>query len=144
MAEKFFIKSAFWMGVSTRTFIPLAGGSQSESSSIDDSAVDSVGFVIPYDLNINTIYLNLANDSSSEATPGHTRMALWKNGDQLSGEVAVDIDSIGYDTYDIDYVYEFDFNSEDSGYKAGEVMQASIEADNTLRFLSFTITGEYS
>ena len=142
--QKFFIKSAFFHGNSNDEFIPLAGGSTIEVTSLNDFTVDDSNFIVPYDLKINTIYANVAKATSSTANPGNTSLQLYKNGSAYSGTVTVNLSSVGFDLTNIHTVYTWDFSGETNTYSAGEVMQIEIDPTSTLQYVSITVAGEYT
>jgi hypothetical protein len=142
--QKFFIKSAFFHGGSNDEFIPLAGGSTIEVTSLNDFTVDDSNFIVPYDLKINTIYANVARQSSSTQNPGNTSLQLYKDGSAYSGTVTVNLSSVGFDLTNIHTVYTWDFTGETNTYSAGEVMQIEIDPASTLQYVSITVAGEYT
>ena len=143
-ADKFYRSSAFYHGGSNLEYIPLAGGATIEQSTLNDFTVDDTNFICPYNLKINTIYVQATRPSSSSAIAGLTSMRLAKNGTFISSAVQVNMDTIGYDTTDIYTIYTFDFSSETNTYSAGEVMQISIDPTNQIFYVTCTIVGEYT
>lgn len=142
--QKFFLTSSFFHGSSNDEFIPLAGGSTIEQTSLGDFQVDDTNFIVPYDLKINFIYANVSKATSATADPGNTTLQLYKGGSTLSGEVTVNLSSVGFDTTNIHTVYTWDFRGETNSYSAGEVMQIEIDPTSTLQYVSITIAGEYT
>lgn len=140
---KFFTTSAALIGHGNLRFLPIAHGSQAESSILFDSGVDQTNFIVPFDLIITKAYFNTARSTDSDAQPGHTKLSLWKAGEKHSDDVIVDIQGVGYDTFDLHHVHVFDFKETGNDYLAGEVMQISIECEGVIDYYSMTITGEY-
>jgi hypothetical protein len=143
MAEKFFITVAGLLNTSDLRYLPLAHGSQLENSAISDNTIDNVNLIIPFDLIIKKAYFNTARSTDSDAQPGQTKLSLWKAGEKHSGDVTIDIQGVGYDTFDLHHVHVFDFKDSGNDYLAGEVMQMSIECEGVIDYYSMTITGEY-
>ena len=140
---KFFITVAGLLNTSDLRYLPLAHGSQSENNVVSDNTIDDVSFIIPFDLIITKAYFNTARSHSSDAQPGQTKLRLWKAGEKHSDDVTVDIEGVGYDTFDIHNVHVFDFKDTGNDYLAGEVMQMTIECEGVIDYYSMTITGEY-
>ena len=88
-ADKFYRSSAFYHGGSNLEYIPLAGGATIEQSALNDFTVDDTNFICPYDLKINTIYVQATRANSSSAIAGLTSMRLAKNGTFISSAVQV-------------------------------------------------------
>ena len=144
VARRWFITSAFYQANSNARYIPLAGGSIAEQSSLIDYTIDDTNYIVPYDLKINTIYANITKPLSSSTDPDDTYIRLFKNGSALSNSIAVDLSSVGYDTTNIHNVYTWDFSSETNTYSAGDVMQININPTNTMYYVSITVVGEYT
>jgi hypothetical protein len=142
--DKFYRSSAFYHGGNNLEYIPIAGGSIAEQSSISDAGTDDVHFLVPYDLKINTIYVQATRAAVSSDIAGNTSMRLYKSGVAISNSVTVNMSTIGYDTTDIYTVYTFDFSGETNTYSAGEVMEISIDPTNKLYWVTITIVGEYT
>ena len=140
----FYIKSAFYHGGTNLEYIPLAGGSITEVTALQDSSVDDSFFVIPFDLKITKIYANISKPSSGSNNAGNTNLRLLKGGTNLSASDTVNLSSVGYDTTDIQDVYTWDFSGETNTYSAGEVMQISIDPTSNIYWVSLTIVGEYT
>ena len=71
-------------------------------------------------------------------------MKLYKNYSALSGNVTVNMSTIGYDSTDLATVYTFDFSGETNTYTAGDIMQISIDPTLKLYYVSATIVGLYT
>ena len=142
--DKFYRSSAFYHGGNNLEYIPIAGGSIAEQSSISDAGTDDVHLLVPYDLKINTIYVQATRAAVSSEIAGNTSMRLYKSGVAISNSVTVNMSTIGYDTTDIYTVYTFDFSGETNTYSAGEVMEISIDPTNKLYWVTITIVGEYT
>ena len=140
---KFFTTAAGFIGDGDFQFLPIAHGSQTEANILIDATIDQINFVIPFDLIITKAYFNTARSHSSDAQPGQTKLSLWKAGEKHSDDVTVDIEGVGYDTFDIHNVHVFDFKDTGNDYLAGEVMQMTIECEGVIDYYSMTITGEY-
>jgi len=140
---KFFTTLAGYLGTSSLKYLPFAHGAQADASSISDSYIDQINFVIPFDLIITKAYFNTARSTDSDAQPGQTKLSLWKAGEKHSDDITVDIQGVGYDTFDLHHVHVFDFKNTKNDYLAGEVMQMSIECEGVIDYYSMTVTGEY-
>ena len=140
---KFFTTSSGLLNSTSLRYLPVAHGTQSESGTISDSTIDQVNFIIPFDLRIDKIYINLTRQSNADDQPGHTKVSLWKAGIKYSQDVIVLVEGAGYDTFDLHNVYMWDFTNEPNTYIAGEIMQVSIHGENRLYNHSTTIIGEY-
>ncbi len=143
MANNFFITTAGYFGSSSLKYLPLAHGTQSELTSLIDSSIDNTNFVIPFDLSIEKIFVNMTRSMNSDPQPGNTKISLWKAGEKYSDDVNVSIEGLGYDTYDLNEVRVFDFKDQPNTYKAGEIMQITMQSENIIDYFSMTITGEY-
>jgi len=143
--DKFFYTSSFYHGGANLEYIPLAGGSTGEVSSLQDYTVDDSNFICPYDLKITTIYVQATRASSSSAIAGNTNMRLYKDGSALSNVVTVNMSTIGYDNNADTYtVYTFDFSSETNTYSAGDILQISIDPTLAIFYVTVTVVGEYT
>tara|TARA_R100001594_G_C4050497_1_gene264947 strand:- start:342 stop:1010 length:669 start_codon:yes stop_codon:yes gene_type:complete len=143
-AQNWFITSAFYQGNANARYIPLAGGSIAEQSSLIDYTIDDTNYIVPYDLKINTIYANITKPNSGSTDPDNTNIRLYKNGSTLSSPVTVDLSSVGYDLTNIHNVYTWDFSGETNTYSAADVMQINIDPTNTMYYVSITVVGEYT
>tara|TARA_Y100001937_G_C7134246_1_gene339084 strand:- start:1128 stop:1928 length:801 start_codon:yes stop_codon:yes gene_type:complete len=143
-SSKFFCTSAFYHGANNLEYIPIAGGSTIELSSLSDSGNDDTTFIVPYDLKINTVYVCATRPRSSDQIAGNTDIKLYKDYSALSGNITVNMSTIGYDSTDLATVYTFDFSSETNTYSAGDIMQISIDPTNKLYYVSMTIVGLYT
>tara|TARA_R110000787_G_scaffold237001_1_gene343458 strand:- start:409 stop:843 length:435 start_codon:yes stop_codon:yes gene_type:complete len=140
---KFYTTSAANIGHGDFRFLAIAHGTQAEYDTIQDGNIDNVNFIIPFDLIITKAYLNIARSVASDAQPGHTKLSLWKAGEKHSDDVTVDIQGVGYDTFDLHHVHTFDFKETGNDYLAGEIMQIGMECEGVIDYYSMTITGEY-
>lgn len=143
-SSKFFLTSAFYHGGTNLEYIPIAGGSTFEQSSLTDYGNDDTTFIVPYNLKINTIYVCATRASNTANIAGNTNVRLHKNYSALSGNVTVNMSTIGYDSTDLATVYTFDFSGETNTYSAGDIMQISIDPTSTLYYVSITIVGLYT
>ena len=143
-SSKFFCTSAFYHGANNLEYIPIAGGSTIELSSLSDSGNDDTTFIVPYDLKINTVIVCATRPRSSDEIAGNTNIKLYKDYSALSGNITVDMSTIGYDSTDLATVYTFDFSGETNTYSVGDIMQISIDPTNKLYYVSMTIVGLYT
>tara|TARA_R100001594_G_scaffold77306_1_gene111912 strand:- start:84 stop:695 length:612 start_codon:yes stop_codon:yes gene_type:complete len=142
--DKFFYTSSFYHGGNNSEYIPIAGGSTTELSSLSDTGNDDSNFICPYDLKINTIYVNATKSRNTDEDADNTSLRLYKNGSALSNAITVNMATIGYDSTDIYTVYTFDFSGETNTYSAGEIMQILIDPTNKIYYVTATIVGEYT
>ena len=140
---KFFTTVSGYIGDGDFYFLPIAHGTQVEADILIDAGVDQTNFIVPFDLIITKAYFNTARSTDSDAQPGHTKLSLWKAGEKHSGDVTIDVQGVGYDTFDLHHVHVFDFKDTGNDYLAGEVMQMSIECEGIIDYYSMTITGDY-
>ena len=140
---KFFTTVSGFINNGDLNFIPIGHGTQLESSVIRDDDIDQVNFIIPFDLTITKAYLNVTRQTNTNAQPGQTKLSLWKAGEKHSDDMTVDIQGVGYDTFDLHHVHVFDFKNTGNDYLAGEVMQISMECEGLIQYYSMTITGDY-
>jgi len=141
---KFFYTSSFYHGGNNAEYIPIAGGSITELSSLSDSGTDDHNFICPFNLKINTIYVNATKSRNTDEDADDTTLQLYKDGSALSSTITVDMSTIGYDSTDLYTVYTFDFSGETNTYSAGDIMQIQIDPTNKLYFVTATIVGEYT
>jgi hypothetical protein len=142
-ARQWFTTCGFYMGSSALRYLPLIQGPY-EQSSLMDFATDDAIFIVPYNMKINTIYVNTNRTTSTNAQAGNTSMKLYRNGAALSNNVTVDIQNAGYDSTDLYDVNTFDFSGETNAYNAGDTMQISIDPTSFLYYVSCTIVGEWT
>ena len=142
--DKFFYTSSFYHGGNNSEYIPIAGGSTTESSTLSDFGTDDHNFICPYDLKINTIYVNPTKARNTDEDADSTTLRLYKDGSALSNTVTVNMDTIGYDSTSLYTVYTFDFSGETNTYSAGDIMQIQIDPTNKLYYVTATIAGEYT
>ncbi len=142
-SQKWSINCGFYAGTNALRYIPLVAG-LSEQSLIIDYTIDDINYIVPYNLDVNTIYLNVTKQTSGQSAPGNTSMKLYKDGSAISNNVTVNLSTVGYDTTDLYEVYTFDFSSETNSYSAGDTMQISIDSTSTLYYVSATICGLYT
>ena len=142
-ASKFFLNVGCYYGTSIKKWLPLAQGEHDQTTYPIDFAIDNANFVVPYDMKINTIYVNHMRQNSGQSQPGSTDMQLYKGGSAYSGNVTVDINGSGYDAVNIGVVYTFDFSGETNEFAAGEVMAISLDPTSTSYYFAITICGEY-
>jgi hypothetical protein len=142
-ASKFFLNVGCYYATSAKKWLPLAQGEYDQSTYPIDYATDNANFVVPYDMKINTIYVNHNRSTSGNAQPGNTDIQLYKGGTAYSGNVTVDIDGSGYNSTNTAVVYTFDFSGETNEFAAGEVMAISLDPTSTAYWFAITICGEY-
>jgi len=142
--DKFFYTSSFYHGGNNAEYIPIAGGSIIELSTLSDSGTDDSNFICPYDLKINTIYVNATKARNTDEDADSTTLRLYKDGSALSNTITVNMDTIGYDSTSLYTVYTFDFSGETNTYSAGDIMQIKIDPTNKLYYVTATIVGEYT
>ena len=142
--DKFFYTSSFYHGGNNAEYIPIAGGSTTELASLSDGGTDDHNFICPFDLKINTIYVNATKSRNTDEDADNTTLRLYKDGSTLSNTVTVDMSTIGYDSTSLYIVYTFDFSGETNTYSAGDIMQIQIDPTNKLYYVTATIVGEYT
>jgi len=142
-ASKFFLNIGCYYATSIKKWLPLAQGEYDQTTYPIDYATDNANFVVPYDMKINTIYVNHNRSTSGNAQPGNTDIQLYKGGAAYSGNVTVDINGSGYDAVDTAVVYTFDFSGETNTFSAGQVMAISLDPTSTAYWFAITICGEY-
>lgn len=142
--DKFFYTSSFYHGGNNSEYIPIAGGSTTELASLSDGGTDDHNFICPFDLKINTIYVNATKSRNTDEDADNTTLRLYKDGSTLSNTVTVDMSTIGYDSTSLYTVYTFDFSGETNTYSAGDIMQIEIDPTNKLYYVTATIAGEYT
>ena len=142
-ARQWFTTCGFYMGSSALRYLPLIQGPY-EQTGLLDYATDDAIFIVPYNMKINTIYVNTNRTTSTNAQAGNTSMKLYRNGAALSNNVTVDIQNAGYDSTDLYDVNTFDFSGETNAYNAGDTMQISIDPTSFLYYVSCTIVGEWT
>ena len=143
IAGKFFLNIGCYYATSIKKWLPLAQGEYDQTTYPIDYATDNANFVVPYDMKINTIYVNHNRALSTTAQPGNTDIQLYKGGSAYSGNVTVNIDGSGYDATNTAVVYTFDFSGETNTFSAGQVMAISLDPTNTAYWFAITICGEY-
>ena len=142
--DKFFYTSSFYHGGNNSEYIPIAGGSTTELTTLSDSGNDDSNFICPFNLKINTIYVNATKARNTDEDADNTTLRLYKDGSTLSNTVTVDMSTIGYDSTSLYTVYTFDFSGETNTYSAGDIMQIQIDPTNKLYYVTATIAGEYT
>ena len=140
---QFFVDCGWYQGNSAGRYMPLVSG-QNEASTLIDYSNDDVFFIVPYDLKITTIYMNMVRTSSTAVHPGNTLIRLAKNGSFISNSVTVNVNDTGYDTTNLYNVYTWDFSSETNSYSAGDIMQIYFDPTNAVYYCSATIVGYYT
>tara|TARA_E500000305_G_scaffold31974_1_gene24216 strand:- start:21284 stop:23704 length:2421 start_codon:yes stop_codon:yes gene_type:complete len=144
--QKFHLISSFYHGGNNGEWVPF-GGSQNEYSTLTGTSTDVYGddifFIVPYNLKINTVYLNATRSSSFGEIAGNTTVRLYKNESALSNAVSVNVDTVGYDTNDLSNVFTWDFSAETNTYSAGDMMQIHVDPTNKLYYVTITIAGVY-
>ena len=144
IAGRFFLKTGFYYATSIKKWLPLAQGEYDQTTYPVDYAIDNAHFIVPYNMKINTIYVNHMRQNNSQAQPGNTDIQLYKNGTSYSSNVTVDINGSGYDAVNVAVVYPFDFSGETNTYSAGEVLAVSLAPTSSAYYFSVTICGEYT
>jgi hypothetical protein len=139
----FYISCGWYQGSNAGRYLPLVAG-QNEASSLIDFSNDDVFFIVPKDLKVTKVYINITRQSSSQAHPGNTIVRLAKNGSFISNSVTVNVDDTGYDTTNLYNVNTWDFSSETNSYSAGDIMQIYFDPTNTVYYCSATVVGHYT
>jgi len=142
-ASKFFLNVGCYYATSIKKWLPLAQGEYDQTTYPIDYATDNANFVVPYDMKINTIYVNHNRQNSGQSQPGNTDIQLYKGGSVYSANVTVDINGSGYDATNTAIVYTFDFSGETNTFAAGQVMAISLDPTSTSYYFAITICGEY-
>ena len=132
---KFFTITSGYIGSGDFNYLPTVR-TLVETSAIADDDVHKVNFIIPFDLIITKAYLNTARSTDSDAQPGQTKLSLWKAGEKHSNDVTIDIQGVGYDTFDLHHVHVFDFKNTENDYLAGEIMQIGMECEGIIDYYS--------
>tara|TARA_R100001509_G_scaffold162159_1_gene133096 strand:- start:1305 stop:3221 length:1917 start_codon:yes stop_codon:yes gene_type:complete len=140
---QFFVDCGWYQGSSAGRYMPLVSG-QNEASSLIDFSNDDVFFIVPYNLKITTIYMNMVRTSNSAVHPGNTNIRLAKNGSFISNSVTVNVNDTGYDSTNLYNVYTWDFSSETNSYSAGDIMQIYFDPTNAVYYCSATVVGYYT
>tara|TARA_R100000353_G_C6506896_1_gene195620 strand:+ start:303 stop:2237 length:1935 start_codon:yes stop_codon:yes gene_type:complete len=140
---QFFVDCGWYQGSSAGRYMPLVSG-QNEASTLIDYSNDDVFFIVPYNLKITTIYMNMVRTSNSAVHPGNTNIRLAKNGSFISNTVTVNVNDTGYDTTNLYNVYTWDFSSETNSYSAGDIMQIYFDPTNAVYYCSATVVGYYT
>jgi hypothetical protein len=143
LGAQFYKNCGWYQGGSTARYLPIASG-QSEQSALIDYANDDAFFIVPFDLKITKVYINITRQNSGQSHPGSTNVRLYKNGSALSGAITVDINASGYDSTSLYNTFTFDFSGETNNYSAGEIMQVYFDPTNTVYYGSATVVGYYT
>jgi len=143
LGAQFYKNCGWYQANSSARYLPIASG-QSEQSALIDYANDDAFFIVPFDLKITKVYINITRQSSGQSHPGSTTLRLYKNGSALSGVITVDINASGYDSTDLYNPFTFDFSATTNDYSAGDIMQVRFDPTNTVYYGSATVTGYYT
>ena len=140
---QFFVDCGWYQGSSAARYMPLVSG-QNEASSLIDYSNDDVFFIVPYNLKITTVYMNMTRTTNTAVHPGNTDIRLAKNGSFISNAVTVNVNDTGYDTTNLYNVYTWDFSGETNSYSAGEILQIYFDPTNAVYYCSATVVGYYT